>query len=40
MPSTDLDDEWIQTVVKAGEMGESFLVEEKLLRGHQENPQK
>jgi hypothetical protein len=34
MPSTDLDDEWIQMVVMAGKMEESFLVEENLLRGH------
>jgi hypothetical protein len=40
MPPTDLDDEWIQTVVKAGKMEESFLAEEKLLRGHQDKPQK
>jgi hypothetical protein len=39
MPPTDLDDEWIQTVVKAGKMEESFLAEEKLLRGIQEKPQ-
>jgi hypothetical protein len=26
-------------VVKAGKIEESFLVEEKLLRGHQEKPQ-
>jgi hypothetical protein len=39
MPSTDLDDEWIQTVVKAGKMEESFLAEEKLLRGSTEKPQ-
>jgi hypothetical protein len=36
MPSTNLDDEWIQMVVKAGKMEESFLVEERLFRGHQE----
>jgi hypothetical protein len=34
MPSTDLDDEWIQMVVKAWKMEESFLAEEKLLRGY------
>jgi hypothetical protein len=34
MPPTDLDDEWIQTVIKASKMEESFLGEEKLLRGH------
>jgi hypothetical protein len=34
MPSTDLDDEWIQTVLKAGKMEESFLAEETLLRGN------
>jgi hypothetical protein len=39
MPSTDLDDEWIQMVVKAGKMEESFLAEDKLLRGHQDKPQ-
>jgi hypothetical protein len=39
MPSTDLDDEWIQTVVKAGKMEESFLVEEKMLRGEPNKPQ-
>jgi hypothetical protein len=39
MPSTDLDDKWIQTLVKAGKMEESFLAEEKLLRGHQDKPQ-
>jgi hypothetical protein len=38
MPSTNLDDEWIQTVVKAGKMEESFLAEEKLLRGNTEKP--
>jgi hypothetical protein len=39
MPPTDLDDEWIQTVVKAGKMEESFLVEEKMHRRHQDQPQ-
>jgi hypothetical protein len=39
MPSTDLDDEWIQTVVKAGKMEESFLAEEKMLRGEPNKPQ-
>jgi hypothetical protein len=39
MPPTDLDNKWIQTVVKARKMEESFLVEEKLLRGHQIKPQ-
>jgi hypothetical protein len=34
MPTTNLDDEWIQTVVKARKMEESFLTEEKLLRGN------
>jgi hypothetical protein len=34
MPPTDLDDKWIQMVVKASKMKESFLAEEKLLRGH------
>jgi hypothetical protein len=38
MPSTDLDDDWIQTVVKAGKMEESFVVEERLLRGHPDKP--
>jgi hypothetical protein len=33
MPPSDLDNEWIQMVVKAGNMEECFLVEEKLLRG-------
>jgi hypothetical protein len=36
MPSTDLDNEWIQMVVKVSKMEESFLAEEKLLRGNQE----
>jgi hypothetical protein len=36
MPSTDLDDEWIQMVVKVGKIEESFLSEERLLRGHQD----
>jgi hypothetical protein len=40
MPATDLEDECIQMVVKAGKMEESFLVEEKLLRGLTEKPQK
>jgi hypothetical protein len=39
MPPTDLDDEWIQTVVKASKMEESFLAEEKLLRGQPDKPQ-
>jgi hypothetical protein len=39
MPSTDLDDEWIQTVIKAGKMEESFLAEEKMLRGEPNKPQ-
>jgi hypothetical protein len=39
MPPTDLDNEWIQMVVKAGKMEESFLAEEHLLRGHQDKPQ-
>jgi hypothetical protein len=39
MPSTNLDDEWIQMVVKARKMEESFLAEDKLLRGHQDNLQ-
>jgi hypothetical protein len=39
MPSTDLDNEWIQIVVKAGKIEESFLAEEKLLRGQQDKPQ-
>jgi hypothetical protein len=39
MRSTDLD-KWIKMVVEAGKMEESFLAEEKLLRGHQEKPQK
>jgi hypothetical protein len=39
MPSTDLDDEWTQTVIKAGKMEESFLVEERLLRGYQDKSQ-
>jgi hypothetical protein len=39
LPSTDLDDEWIQIVVKASPMEESFCAEEKLLRGNQEKPQ-
>jgi hypothetical protein len=38
MPSTDLDNEWIQTVVKAGKIEKSFLVEEKLLRGNTNKP--
>jgi hypothetical protein len=29
MSFTDLDNEWIQTVVKAGKMEKSFLAEEK-----------
>jgi hypothetical protein len=32
MTSTDLDTEWIQIVVKASKMEESFLTEEKLLK--------
>jgi hypothetical protein len=39
MLRTDLDDKWIQTVVKAGKMEKSFLTEEKLLRGNQDKPQ-
>jgi hypothetical protein len=39
MPSTNLDDEWIQTVVKAGKIEESILAEEKLLRGPTEKTQ-
>jgi hypothetical protein len=39
IPPTNLDDEWIQTVVKAGKMEESFLAEEKLLRQHNDKPQ-
>jgi hypothetical protein len=39
IPSTDLDDEWIQTVVKARKIEKSILVEEKLLKGHQDKPQ-
>jgi hypothetical protein len=38
MPFTDLDDEWLEMVIQAGKMEESFLVEEKLLKGHQEKP--
>jgi hypothetical protein len=38
MPSTNLDYEWIQTVINTGKMEESFLVEERLLRGNQEKP--
>jgi hypothetical protein len=38
MLSTGLDDECIQMVVKAGKMEESFLAEEKVLRGHQDKP--
>jgi hypothetical protein len=36
MPSTDLDNEWIQMVIKVSKMEESFLAEETLLRGLQE----
>jgi hypothetical protein len=39
MPPTDLDDEWIQMVVKAGKMEESCLAEERLLRGPTDKPQ-
>jgi hypothetical protein len=39
MLSTDLDNEWIQMVVKASKMDESFLAEERLLRGNQDKPQ-
>jgi hypothetical protein len=39
IPPTDLDDKWIQMVVKVGKMEESFLAEERLLRGHQERLQ-
>jgi hypothetical protein len=39
MPSTDLDDKCIQMVVKASKMEESFLAEEKLLRGPTEKTQ-
>jgi hypothetical protein len=39
MPSTNLDDEWIKTVLKAGTMEESFLAEEMLLRGNQDKSQ-
>jgi hypothetical protein len=39
MPSTNLDDEWIQTVVKARKIEKSFLVEERLFREHQDKPQ-
>jgi hypothetical protein len=39
MPSTNLDDEWIQTVIKARKIEESFLAEEKLLKRHQDEPQ-
>jgi hypothetical protein len=36
--SIDIDDEWVQMIVKAGKIEESFLAEEKLLRGYQEKP--
>jgi hypothetical protein len=39
MPSTDLNDEWIQIVVKVRKVEESFLVEERLLREHQDKPE-
>jgi hypothetical protein len=39
MAPADLDDEWIQMVVKACKMEESFLAEERLVRGHQDKPQ-
>jgi hypothetical protein len=38
-PLTHLDNEGIQTAVKAGKMEKSFLVEERLLRGTQDKPQ-
>jgi hypothetical protein len=39
MVPTNLDDEWIQTVLKAGKMEKSFFAEEKLLKGYQDKPQ-
>jgi hypothetical protein len=39
MPSTDLDNEWTQTLLKARKIEESFLAEEKLLRATQDKPQ-
>jgi hypothetical protein len=39
MPPTDLDDEWIQMVIKASKIEESFLAEEKMLRGQTNKPQ-
>jgi hypothetical protein len=38
MPSTDPDDQWIQTVAKGSKMDGSFLAEEKSLRDNQEKP--
>jgi hypothetical protein len=38
-PSTNIDDEWIQIVVKASKMEEFFLAKEKLLKGYQERLQ-
>jgi hypothetical protein len=38
IPFTYLDDKWIQMVVKAKKLEESFLAEEKLLKCHQEKP--
>jgi hypothetical protein len=40
MLPTDLDDEWIQMVVKAGKMEESFLVEERLFRENDKSPER
>jgi hypothetical protein len=37
--STNLNNEWVQMVVKAGKMEVSFLAEEKLLRCNLEKPQ-
>jgi hypothetical protein len=39
MPPTDIDDEWIEMVGKTGKLEESFLAEEKRLRGHQDKQQ-
>jgi hypothetical protein len=38
MPPTNLDDEWIQKVVKAGKMEESFLAKESCLKGTKISP--
>jgi hypothetical protein len=40
LPYIDIDNEWKQSVIKTSIIEESFLAEEKLPSGYQENPQK